>query len=261
MDWIIALIALTSMEIVLGIDNVVFIAILVGKLPEHQRKKARTIGLGLALILRIILLLSIKWIMGLTEPVIDLTSLGAPESWGEEILEISWKDLILFGGGLFLIANSVKEIHKKIEGGEDHNVKEVTSFGAVLFQIAVLDVIFSLDSVITAVGMADHIEVMITAVTVAIIVMMVFSGAISRFIERHATLKVLALSFLILIGVMLLMEGVGTHVNKGYIYFAMAFSLVIEMINLRIRIVAQKMRERKANKKEDQKNNPYPPVK
>lgn len=261
MDWIIALIALTSMEIVLGIDNVVFIAILVGKLPENQRNKARTIGLALALVLRIILLLSIKWIMGLTEPVVDLSTFGAPESWGEEILEISWKDLILFGGGLFLIANSVKEIHKKIEGPEESDVKEITSFGAVLFQIAVLDVIFSLDSVITAVGMAEHIEVMIAAVTVAIIVMMIFAGAISRFIERHATLKVLALSFLILIGVMLIMEGLGQHINKGYIYFAMAFSFVVEMINLRIRIVAQKLRARKEEKKEASKVDPYPPVK
>ncbi|MCA9040171.1 MAG: TerC family protein [Planctomycetaceae bacterium] len=244
MDWIIALIALTSMEIILGIDNVVFIAILCGRLPEAERKKARIIGLALALGLRVLLLLSIKWVMGLTDPLFSLSfleSLGLPEDFlTQEVVEVSWRDLILLGGGLFLIGNSVKELHHKMEdpsNGEDE--EDDVSFGGVLFQIAMLDVIFSLDSVITAVGMAENIYVMIAAVVIAIMVMMIFSGAISRFIEKHATLKVLALSFLILIGVMLLAEGLGTHINKGYIYFAMAFALIVEMINLRVSAVAR----------------------
>ncbi|QDU78333.1 Integral membrane protein TerC family protein [Polystyrenella longa] len=246
MDWIIALVALTCMEIILGIDNVVFIAILCGRLPESQRKKARLIGLGLALVLRILLLFSIKWVMGLTDPLFSLgflTTWGLPEAYlTNEVLEISWRDLILLGGGLFLIANSVKELHHKMEDNSDENVEpEVASLGSVLVQIALLDLIFSLDSVITAVGMAEDIWVMVVAVVIAIIVMMVFSGAISRFIDKHATLKVLALSFLILIGVMLLAEGLGTHINKGYIYFAMAFSLIIEMVNLRVRSVAKRL--------------------
>ncbi|MEZ6046370.1 MAG: TerC family protein [Planctomycetaceae bacterium] len=246
MEWIVALIALTSMEIILGIDNVVFIAILVGRLPEAQRKKARLIGLGLALGLRVLLLLSIKWVMGLTDPLFNLhflASLGLPESMlTTEVIEVSWRDLILLGGGLFLIGNSVKELHHKMEDNSDGDEDEKdVSFGGVLVQIALLDMIFSLDSVITAVGMAEDIRVMIAAVVVAIIVMMIFSGAISRFIEKHATLKVLALSFLILIGVMLLAEGLGTHINKGYIYFAMAFAIIVEMINLRVRSVAKRL--------------------
>ncbi|MAT16492.1 MAG: hypothetical protein CMJ46_14610 [Planctomyces sp.] len=256
MDWIIPLIALTAMEIVLGIDNVVFIAILCGRLPEKQRNKARIIGLGLALGMRVVLLLSVKWIMGLTAPLFTLdflNSLPMPDGYmTEEILEISWRDIILLAGGLFLIGNAVKELHHKMEDTSDEvDEPEVASFGSVLVQIALLDVIFSLDSVITAVGMAEDIWVMVVAVVIAIIVMMVFSGTISRFIERHATLKVLALAFLILIGVMLIAEGMGTHINKGYIYFAMAFALVIEIINLRVRPVAQRLGINKKKLKQD----------
>jgi predicted tellurium resistance membrane protein TerC len=241
MDWLIALLALTAMEIVLGIDNIVFIAILAGRLPEHQQAKARNLGLAAALGTRIALLLAISWVLSLTQPIFSLQSIGLrPEWFGEhanEVLEVSWRDLIMLGGGLFLIAHSVKEIHHQIEPADDHKNVEVHGFGAVIFQIAVMDIIFSLDSVITAVGMVheDKIWVMIVAIVLAILVMLLAAGSISEFVGKHPTVKVLALSFLILIGVMLVAEGVGTHINKGYIYFAMAFSLIVEMINMRVR--------------------------
>ena len=253
----VALIALTAMEIVLGIDNIVFIAILAGRLPEDQQESARRLGLLAALVSRILLLLCLSWILQLDQPIMHLSDL-LPDAWFPddalpgaaaaaaaesgshhngwlEINAISWKDLILFGGGLFLIGKSVLEIHHKIEGDEEqHNVK-AASFAGVIAQIAVLDIVFSLDSVITAVGMADQLWVMITAVIIAVAVMLIFSGTVSRFIDQHPTLKILALSFLILIGVLLVAEGIGTHVNKGYIYFAMAFSLVVEFLNMKIR--------------------------
>jgi predicted tellurium resistance membrane protein TerC len=243
MEYLIALVALTAMEIVLGIDNIVFIAILTSRLPIDQQPKARRLGLALALIARILLLLSISWILKLTDPILHLSSLSLPPSWlNEEIDAISIKDLILFFGGLFLIWKSVHEIHNKLEGEADgHHVGERVSFRGVLIQIALMDIIFSLDSVITAVGMVKgddywaKIGVMVTAVMIAIGVMLIFAEQISRFVQHNPTLKMLALSFLILIGVMLVAEGIGTHFDKGYIYFAMVFALGVEFLNLRMK--------------------------
>lgn len=260
MDIAIALVALTAMEIVLGIDNIVFIAILAGRLPEQQRGKARSIGLTVALITRILLLFSISWVLGLTAPLFHLSDF-LPAAWfapdvlsaasgaapgaaspdangtGIAINAISVRDLILLAGGLFLIGKSVIEIHHKIEGHAEKQAAGAASFGGVIVQIAILDMVFSLDSVITAIGMVppERIWVMVTAIILSMIVMLAFAGRVSMFIERHPTLKILALSFLILIGVLLVAEGIGTHFNKGYIYFAMAFSLVVEMLNMRIR--------------------------
>lgn len=235
MDWLfspelwIALVTLTVLEIVLGIDNVVFIAILAGKLPEAQREKARRLGLSLALITRILLLLSITWIMSLQA---GLFTVFAHTFTG--------RDLVLLVGGLFLIAKATKEIHEKLEGEDGHVSRRIPpTFASVIVQILLLDVVFSLDSVITAVGMARQVGVMIAAVVIAVGFMLFFSGHISRFIERHPTLKVLALSFLLLIGVVLVADGLGQHINKGYIYFAMAFSVFVEVLNLRVRVKAQ----------------------
>ena len=231
MEWMttaegwIALVTLTVLEIVLGIDNIVFISILAGKLPEDMRARARKVGLTLAMLMRIALLLSITWVMRLTAPLFTLVG-----------QEISGRDLILIVGGLFLLAKSTHEIHDKLEGEEGHaSAKVVTSFNAVIVQILLLDIVFSLDSVITAVGMADDVAVMIVAVIVAVGVMLVSAGGISDFVERHPTVKMLALSFLLLIGVSLVAEGLDQHIPKGYIYFAMAFSVFVEMINLRVR--------------------------
>jgi predicted tellurium resistance membrane protein TerC len=241
MEYVIALVALSAMEIVLGIDNIVFIAVLVGRLPESQRAKARQLGLLLALVTRIMLLLTISWIVRLVDPVFHLTSLGLPADWmTDEVSEVSWKDIILAGGGLFLIWKSVHEIHKKVEGTEEERALVAhAGFTTVLIEIALFDILFSLDSVITAVGMVKPtttgLLVMVAAVVLAMIVMLMFAGKVSEFIERHPTLKMLALSFLILIGVMLVAEGVGTHFDRKYIYFAMAFSLAVEMLNLRMR--------------------------
>jgi predicted tellurium resistance membrane protein TerC len=222
--WI-ALGTLTVLEIVLGIDNIVFISILAGKLRQEDRARARRVGLSLAMIIRILLLLSITWVMGLTAPLFAL--LG---------YEISGRDIILLVGGLFLIGKSTLEIHEKLEGVEGHgSAKVAKSFASVIIQILLLDIVFSLDSVITAVGMAEDVAVMILAVIIAVGVMLVSSGAISEFVDRHPTVKVLALSFLLLIGVSLIGEGLDQHIPKGYIYFAMAFSVFVEMINLRIR--------------------------
>ena len=222
--WI-ALFTLTVLEIVLGIDNIVFISILAGKLRAEERARARQTGLFLAMFIRILLLLSISWVMGLTAPW--LTVLGR---------EISGRDLILLVGGLFLIAKSTHEIHTKLEGGEaEGQTRAVASFAGVITQILLLDIVFSLDSVITAVGMAEHVQIMIAAVVIAVIVMMVSASTISDFVERHPTVKMLALSFLLLIGVSLIAEGFDQHIEKGYIYFAMGFSVFVEMINLRLR--------------------------
>ena len=221
--WI-ALATLTVLEIVLGIDNIVFISILAGKLRPEERNRARRLGLSLAMFIRIALLLSITWVMGLTEPLFTIGK------------EISGRDLILLIGGLFLIAKSTHEIHDKLEGAEGGaSSKVVASFGAVIVQILLLDIVFSLDSVITAVGMVDHVSIMILAVIVAVGVMLVSAGPISEFVERHPTVKMLALSFLLLIGVSLMAEGFEQHIPKGYIYFAMGFSVFVEMINLRVR--------------------------
>ena len=231
MEWMttaegwIALLTLTVLEIVLGIDNIVFISILAGKLRQDQRERARKVGLSLAMLIRIGLLLSITWVMRLTTPLFAV--LGQ---------DISGRDLILIVGGLFLIAKSTHEIHDKLEGEEGHaSASVVASFGAVIVQILLLDIVFSLDSVITAVGMAEDVVVMVLAVVIAVGVMLVSSSAIGEFVERHPTVKMLALSFLLLIGVSLMGEGLDQPIPKGYIYFAMGFSVFVEMINLRVR--------------------------
>lgn len=236
MDWIlqpqylIALLTLTVLEIVLGIDNIIFISILAGRLPVDKRKKARIVGLALAMITRIALLFSLTWIMHLTNPLFNV--------FGQEI---SWRDLILILGGLFLLAKSTHEIHNKLEGPDgEKSTKVFPSFKAVIIQIMLLDIVFSLDSVITAVGMVDKLLVMVIAVVIAVIFMMWFSGRISDFVEDHPTIKMLALSFLLLIGVTLIAEGFDQHIPKGYIYFAMAFSVFVEMLNLKMRSKHQK---------------------
>ena len=236
MDWLsdpqawIALATLTALEIVLGIDNIIFISILAGKLEPAQQGRARTIGLLLAMGTRILLLLSLAWIIRLTAPLFTV--------FGNEI---SGRDLILIAGGLFLLAKSTFEIHGKLEGEEGHSSKRVhATFGSVLVQIMLLDIVFSLDSVITAVGMVDEIAVMVAAVIIAVAAMMVSAGPISTFVDRHPTVKMLALSFLLLIGTTLIIEGLDHHVPKGYIYFAMAFSVFVELLNLRLRKTMQK---------------------
>ncbi|HEX6433321.1 MAG TPA: TerC family protein [Gemmatimonadales bacterium] len=236
MDWItdpqawIGFATLTLLEIVLGIDNIVFISILADKLPHEKQGRARIIGLGLAMLTRILLLFSLTWIIQLTAPL--FTVLGE---------EISGRDLVLILGGLFLLAKSTHEIHNNLEGEEgEKSIRVAPSFVSVLIQIALLDIVFSLDSVITAVGMVDDIGVMISAVVVAIGFMMAFSGTISAFVSRHPTIKMLALSFLILIGVALIADGLNQHIPKGYIYFAMAFSVGVELLNLRARRVHAK---------------------
>ncbi|MGN8058641.1 TerC family protein [Pedobacter sp. 22163] len=234
--WI-SLLTLTVLEIVLGIDNIVFISILSGKLPENKQKKARQLGLALAMITRVLLLLSLSWIMTLTAPLFNIGSwFGIVDGGWLEKLAISGRDLILIIGGLFLIYKSTHEIHNKLEGEEDEEGKiKVHSFWATIVQILILDIVFSLDSVITAVGMADHIEIMIAAVVIAVIIMMFSASSISNFVNKHPTVKMLALSFLLLIGVSLLAEGLDQHIPKGYIYFAMAFSVLVEMLNLKMK--------------------------
>ena len=213
---------LTVMEIVLGIDNIVFISVLVARLPKQQAERARQIGLGLALIFRILLLLVITWIIGLTQPVV--TAFG---------VDLSWKDLILIAGGAFLIYKATHEMHAAIEEPHEPHVSEVgTAFAAVIGQIVVIDMVFSIDSIVTAVGMADHVEVMIAAVIVAVAAMFVASGPVARFVADHPTTKMLALAFLLLIGVSLVADGLGFHIPKGYIYAAMAFSVLVEAINI-----------------------------
>ena len=236
MDWLsdpnawIALATLTALEIVLGVDNIIFISILAGKLPKEQQNRARRIGLGLAMGMRILLLLSLAWVIRLTAPLFSV--------FGQEI---SGRDLILLFGGLFLLGKATHEMHEKLEGEENEGGhKVVASLGAVLVQIALLDVVFSLDSVITAIGMAEDIGVMITAVVIAVGFMMFSARAVGDFVERHPTVKMLALSFLLLIGVSLIAEGLDFHIPKGYIYFAMAFSVFVEMVNLRMKKVSAK---------------------
>ncbi len=231
MDWItdpeiwIALVTLTSLEIVLGIDNIIFISILASKLPHDQQTRARQVGLSLAMLTRIALLFSLSWIIGLTAPI--FTIIGQ---------EISGRDLILLGGGLFLLAKATYEIHERLEGAEGHaSAKVAASFASVIIQILLLDIVFSLDSVITAVGMVDELAVMITAVIVAVVIMLWAAGPVSDFVNRHPTVKMLALSFLLLIGFSLVVEGLHQHIPKGYIYFAMGFSVFVEMLNLRLR--------------------------
>lgn len=221
-----SLLTLTALEIVLGIDNIIFLSILAGKLPQEQQAKARRVGLLLAMFIRIGLLFSITWVMQLTKPLFDVMG-----------HEISGRDLILIGGGLFLLGKSTHEIHEKLEGEEEHvsTGRKKVSFMGTIIQILLLDIIFSLDSVITAVGMANQLSIMVIAVVIAVGFMMFFAGPINEFVNRHPTIKILALSFLILIGVMLIAEGFGQHISKGYIYFAMAFSVCVEVINIKVR--------------------------
>ena len=235
MDWFadpnawIALATLTVLELVLGIDNIIFISILSGKLPAEQQPRARFIGLAGALVMRVILLFSLSWVMTLTEPLFAV--------FGHSV---SGRDLILLLGGLFLIGKSTHEIHGSLEGEEGHKVGKVyASFTSVIIQIMLLDIVFSLDSVITAIGMAEHVSIMIIAVVISIVAMMLFAGSIGAFVQRHPTIKMLALSFLLLIGVTLIAEGLHRHIPKGYIYFAMAFSVLVELLNMRLRRKAE----------------------
>ena len=232
MEWIaqpeawIALATLTALEIVLGIDNIVFIAILSDKLPEDRQEEARRVGLGLALVMRVLLLLSLTWIMRLTEPLFSVFA-----------FDVSGRDIILILGGLFLLGKSTLEIHEKLEGEEAHGDAGAVkaTFASVIVQIMLLDAVFSIDSVITAIGLVDQVTIMIIAVVIAIIFMLVFVNTVSEFVEEHPTIKILALSFLLLIGFTLVAEGLELHIPKGYIYFAMAFSVFVEMLNLRLR--------------------------
>jgi predicted tellurium resistance membrane protein TerC len=234
-DWVgdpnawIALLTLTLLEIVLGIDNIIFISVLTGRLPRSQQPAARAVGLGAAMVMRIALLLTISWVIGLTQPLFEVIG-----------LEFSGRDLILIGGGIFLLAKATTEIHAALEGdgegaGGGASAGRAASFGGVIVQIGLLDIVFSLDSVITAVGMADDIPVMIIAIVIAIGVMLLASGPLSRFVEEHPTVKMLALSFLLLIGMSLVADGFEVHIPKGYIYFAMGFSVFVELLNLRLR--------------------------
>jgi predicted tellurium resistance membrane protein TerC len=235
MEWItspeawIALATLTALEIVLGVDNIIFISILVGRLPEADRQRARVLGLGLAMGTRILLLLLLTWIMRLQATLFSVAD-----------IDISGRDIILIGGGLFLIAKSTLEIHASLEGDEEHvRTGKAAGFLSTLIQIALIDIVFSLDSVITAVGLVDQLAVMVIAIVLAVILMMFAAGAIGRFVDAHPTVKMLALSFLVMIGLALIAEGVDLHIPKGYIYFAMAFSVGVEMLNLRIRRARQ----------------------
>ena len=235
MDWItqpetwIAFLTLVALELVLGVDNVIFISILAGKLPQNQQASARRTGIMLAVVTRVLLLLSISWIIGLTEPFFSIFE-----------FDISGRDLVLIAGGLFLLWKSVHEIHQKLEGEEGQAAAKITAaFWGVIVQIMLLDIVFSLDSVITAVGMVDHIEIMIAAVVIAAVVMVFTATPLATFVERHPTIKMLALSFLLLIGFTLIVEGLHQHIPKGYIYFAMGFSVFVEMLNLRLRGAAK----------------------
>ena len=234
MEWLsdpqawIALFTLTALEIVLGVDTIIFITILVGRLPEAQRQRARVLGLGFAMFTRIALLLSLAWLMTLTEPLFSVPILGK---------EIAGRDLILIGGGLFLLWKSVHEIHNSLEGDADEQATAAVraSFAAVIIQIAIIDIVFSLDSVITAVGMVDQVPIMVLAIVIAVVVMMFAAKPIGEFVDRHPTVKMLALSFLVLVGMALVAEGWDYHIPRGYIYFAMAFSVGVEMLNIRVR--------------------------
>ena len=244
MEWLadpeawIALLTLTALEIVLGVDNIIFISILVGRLPEEQRQRARVLGLAFAMITRIGLLLSLAWVMTLVDPIFTL--LGR---------EISGRDLILIGGGLFLLWKATHEIHGSLEGEEDEGPDAAQAaragFAAIIVQIGIIDIVFSLDSVITAVGMADHVSIMVIAIVIAVGVMMFSAKAIGEYVDRHPTIKMLALSFLILVGLALIAEGWDFHIPKGYIYFAMAFSVLVEMLNLRVRKKREAVRLRR----------------
>lgn len=224
-EGIVSLLTLTFLEIVLGIDNIVFISILAGKLPEAQQGKARTLGLGLALVARILLLLGVEWIIGLKNPLLTIND-----------FELSFRDLILIAGGLFLIGKSVSEIHAKMEGEEEHKkTSKAVTFGSVIVQVIIIDLVFSLDSILTAVGLVDHVIIIVIAIVISMAVMLIFSRSISNFIHKHPAMKILAVSFLIMIGTLLVVEGLHVHVPRGYIYFSMAFALGVELLNMKIR--------------------------
>lgn len=243
---LIALLTLTALEIVLGIDNIVFISILADRLPKNQQARGRRTGLAIALLTRILLLLSISWIISLTKPLFSIGS-----------FELSGRDLILLIGGLFLLAKSTMEIHDKLEGKEGHaDVKGGVTFLSVIIQIGLLDIVFSLDSVITAVGMANSIYVMITAVVIAVLIMMWAATPLSEFVNQHPTVKILALSFLLLIGMSLLAEGLNQHISKGYIYFAMGFSVFVEILNLRLRAKSEPIKLHEEYVKVPEKSSP-----
>lgn len=248
MDWLsdpqiwIAFLTLTVLELVLGIDNIIFVSILSGKLPAEQQPKARFLGLSMALVMRVILLFSLTWVMSLTEPIFTVVGQS-----------VSGRDLILIIGGLFLIGKSTHEIHGGLEGEEGEGSRKVyASFASVIVQITLLDIVFSLDSVITAIGMVDNIWVMIAAVVVSIVAMMFFAGTIGAFVQRHPTIKMLALAFLLLIGVTLLAEGLHQHISKGYIYFAMAFSVFVELLNMKLRKKAEPVKLHNQFSEEDE---------
>jgi predicted tellurium resistance membrane protein TerC len=228
---LISLLTLTGMEIVLGIDNIIFISIVTGKLPKENQRKARLIGLSLALIMRILLLMSITWIIGLSEPILSVAD-----------YDMSIRDLILFLGGLFLIAKTVSEMHAKLEGKEEeHQTKSMKSqvFSMIILQIVLIDIVFSIDSILTAIGLAQEVLIMIIAVIISMIIMLLFAKSISDFVHKHPTVKMLALAFMVMIGTLLVVEAFHVHVPKGYIYFSMAFSLIVEMLNLRLRKKAE----------------------
>jgi len=237
---------LTVLEIVLGIDNIIFLSILASRLPKEQQPRARVLGLGFAMLTRIALLFSITWLIGLTAPLFSIPVMGQ---------EISGRDLILFAGGLFLLAKSVSEIHGSLEGAEQpRQVNARANFLLVILQIGILDIVFSLDSVFTAVGLAQHVEIMVAAIVIAVIVMMFLAAPINDFIDRHPTIKVLALSFLILVGVALIADAFDVHIPKGYLYFAMAFSVGVEMINIRMRRKAPPVELRGPHLAEDERS-------
>lgn len=255
MGWFFPLVSLVAMEIVLGIDNIVFLSILVSALPHERRKTARMLGLGLALVARLVLLLGIRWVMGLESALFRWSSLGfVPEGWVENhhVDAVTGRDLVLLLGGAFLIGKTTTEIHKKMAGDEEAEVAakaKGASFGSVIAQIVVLDLVFSLDSVISAIGMVQEVWIMYVATLIAVGFMAAFSEKVSRFVDENPTFKMLALAFLVLVGVMLFAEGIGTHVSKGYLYAAMAFSMVVELLNMRARKKAA--RAEKQGKAED----------
>lgn len=252
MNWLLPLTTLTGMEIILGVDNIIFLSILVASLPEAHRERARWVGLSLALGARVLLLAGIRFVMGLDTPIFHLSSLNfLPSSWvaDHHVDAVTGRDLVLLGGGLFLIAKSVLEIHHRVEGEEEDGGPNLrpTSLGSAIVQIIALDLIFSLDSVISAIGMVQELWIMVVAMVVAVTFMAVFSGRVASFIERHPTFKMLALAFLVLIGIMLIAEAAGTHINRGYIYVSMMFALIVELLNMRSRKAdARKRAERKS---------------
>ena len=248
--WI-SLLTLTFLEVVLGVDNIIFISILADKLPQNQQAKARNIGLSFAMIFRVILLLMIGWIISLSEPILTIDWIGDPKTDGP--LQLSWKDIILLAGGIFLIIKSTLEIHSKMQLGHHHEIQKPKGNGvgnmmaSIIVQIILIDMVFSLDSILTAIGLVDNVALMIIAVVVAITIMMIFAGPVSRVINKHPSLQMLALSFLVVIGVLLVAEGIHQHISKNIIYSCLAFSLTVELLNINLRKKQEKAKELEAN--------------